>query len=228
MVAFAGATGTRKFYSDQHSSATMMDYPVIADVDADDHAEIVVCHGGYSSAISVYGDLDNSWAPARKVWNQHAYSISNINDDLTVPTTAAPGFTESNTWHSGIAGSGAALQDDLEIEIAQVCTDECSEGVVYVTLRLRNRGPEPVAAGLSTALYARSGSGNVLLATTITTDPIDAGMSSAGVVLTIESDDLVGATGLVAVIDDDGTGTGAIEECAEQNNDVSYLGELCE
>jgi hypothetical protein len=228
MIAFEGATGVRKFYSNQHSSATMMDYPVIADVDADDHAEIVVCHDGYSSAISVYGDLDDSWASARTVWNQHAYSISNINDDLSVPTTATPGFTTHNTWHSGIAGTGEAVLDDLEIEIAEVCTDECGQGVVYVTVRLRNRGAESIGAGLSVALYARIGGSNVLLTTTTSADPIDSGMSSAGVVLTVDADDLAGADALVAVIDDDGTGTGVIAECAEQNNDFTWSGDLCE
>ena len=47
MAAYDGATGALKFYSTEHSSATIFDYPVIADVDGDDHAEIVVCHDGY-------------------------------------------------------------------------------------------------------------------------------------------------------------------------------------
>jgi len=25
--------------------------------------------------VTVYGDKDKSWRPARKIWNQHAYSI---------------------------------------------------------------------------------------------------------------------------------------------------------
>ena len=29
-------------------------------------------------AVTVYGDTDKSWPPGRKVWNQHAYSITNV------------------------------------------------------------------------------------------------------------------------------------------------------
>ncbi len=228
MSAFEGATGQRKFYSSEHASATMMDYPVIADVDGDDHAEIVVCHGGYSTALSVYGDQDNSWAPARGLWNQHAYSINNINDDLTVPTTATPAFTDNNTWHAGVAGTGEGLFHDLEVEIVEVCTDECDEGVVYVTIRMRNRGEQPVPAGLSAALYAQTAGTNTLLATITAPADIPGGTSSEGLLLTVDGAALAGADALVAIVDDDGTGTGVIEECAEQNNDYTFSGPFCE
>ncbi|MFT5686802.1 MAG: hypothetical protein ACI8RZ_007759, partial [Myxococcota bacterium] len=210
-----------------HASATMMDYPVIADVDNDDHAEIIVCHAGYTSALSVYGDLDDSWAPAREVWNQHAYDISNINDDLTLPSPATPGFADSNTWHSGVSGAGSGLTVDLEAEIAEVCIDECDAGVVYVTLRARNRSEGEIAAGLSIALYATISGTNTLIATT-TAPAIPSAYSTEGITLTIDAADLDGAEALVAIVDDDGTGTGVIEECSEQNNDATFSGPFCE
>jgi len=228
MAAFDGATGAIKFHSTKHNSATMMDYPVIADVDGDDHAEIVVCHAGYSVAMSVYGDFDNTWASARTVWNQHAYSINNINDDLTLPASPAPAFADGNTWHAGVAGDGSGLIDDLEAEIVEVCTEECGEGVVYVTVRIRNRSEEAVPAGVRGALYARSGGLDTLVGFVVTDAEIPSATSSEGLTMTVDAGLLDGAGALVFVVDDDGYGNGAIDECSEQNNDFVYSDALCD
>jgi uncharacterized repeat protein (TIGR02543 family) len=67
-------------------SGTANEYPLILDVNNDGHAEFVIVAGGdnaQTGTVRIYG-LD-SWAPARKVWNQYAYNAVNINDDLTVP-----------------------------------------------------------------------------------------------------------------------------------------------
>jgi gliding motility-associated-like protein len=63
---------------------TIMQYPVIADVDMDGTADIVVCGG---STLNVLKSSGSPWASARKVWNQYMYNSVNINEDLTVPTT---------------------------------------------------------------------------------------------------------------------------------------------
>ena len=228
MIAFDGATGAVKFYSTEHASGTMMDYPAIADVDADDQAEIVVCHDGYSSAMSVYGDKDSSWPPARQVWNQHAYSISNINDDLSVPTTAVPGFSATNTWHSAIASDGYGLVDDLEGSILEVCEDDCDSGTVRVVVRVDNKGLEVLPAGVNLALYGDIGAYRYLLAQHTTEADIDSGWSSQGVEFTLVTDQLEQVERLYLVVDDDGTGTGAIAECSETNNTFEWAGPFCQ
>ena len=43
--------------------------------------------GKLISGVRVIEDAANSWMGTRVVWNQHAYSITNINDDLTVPAS---------------------------------------------------------------------------------------------------------------------------------------------
>ena len=89
-----GTTGTNK-KTIACNSWTMNEYPVIADVDGDGHANIVVLgkpaaasHGNgylyvFNCDLSVAGATP--WAPARKVWNQWGYNTVNINEDLTVP-----------------------------------------------------------------------------------------------------------------------------------------------
>ena len=76
-------------------SWTMNEYPVVADVTGGGHANIVVLgkpaaasHGNgylyvFEHDLSVSGAIP--WAPTRKVWNQWAYNVVNINEDLTVP-----------------------------------------------------------------------------------------------------------------------------------------------
>ena len=229
MAAYDGATGALKFYSTDHASNTMFDYPVIADVDADDQAEIVVCHNGFGPALSVYGDQDQSWVTARKVWNQHPYSIGNINDDLSVPINPTPGFADHNTWHSAISTSGLGLVHDLEGEIIDVCDVQCLEGTVYVSVRVLNKSAEEVVpAGTPMTLYKIvSGEQSLVMSFALNQD-VSPGMSSTGIVLELPSEDVADADSLRFVVDDDGTGTGSIAECAESNNAWNWDGPFCQ
>jgi uncharacterized membrane protein/PKD repeat protein len=87
---YDGRTGTILFNEPQAYSATGTDIPVAADVDLDGYLEVVVpAHGG----IRVFG-FDGVWGPARPLWNQLNYHITNINDDLTVP------YSEFNSWQT--------------------------------------------------------------------------------------------------------------------------------
>ena len=228
MVVLDGQTGARRFVNSEHGSNTMFDYPTVADVDNDGEAEIVVCHNSFGSAVSVYGDRSGAWRPARKVWNQHAYDINNINDDLTVPTFAEPGFTVHNTWHSSVPADLGAIGLDLSGEILAVCEDDCSSGVVYVTFRARNVAGEAVGEDISMTLYAVDADG-VLRAVegAVISGGIDSGWSSDAVVVAVPAAEVDGAEALQLQVDDDGTGTGAYAECAEFNNVFVWPGPFC-
>jgi cytidine deaminase len=76
--------------------------------------------------------------PARAVWNQHAYDITNINDDLSVPTDPVPGFADHNTWHSAQPSDLGAIGEDLSGEILAVCQDECADGTVFTGCNVEN------------------------------------------------------------------------------------------
>jgi hypothetical protein len=73
-------------------SGTLAEYPVTADVDNDGEAEIIVTGTPPNTTTNERGYVyifnpptGTRWAPARKVWNQYAYNVVNINEDLTVP-----------------------------------------------------------------------------------------------------------------------------------------------
>jgi len=67
--------------------------PVIADVDGDGHAEIVVASkGGYAcdgkvapGGLTVFRDADGRWAYARRIWNQHTFHVTNVEEDGSIP-----------------------------------------------------------------------------------------------------------------------------------------------
>ncbi len=86
LVILEGATGQTKF-SDNCSSATHIENPLILDVDADGQTEVLIaCGAGFAGGnIICYEAVGTPGIASRQVWNQHAYFSTNINDDLSVP-----------------------------------------------------------------------------------------------------------------------------------------------
>ena len=231
VVAYDGATGAVKFYSTKHASPTMMDYPVVADVDADGHAEIVLGHSGYQRAFSVYGAQDNSWAATRTIHNQHAYSINNVNDDATIPQTPLYNFETHNTYHAAPSNStftGPDTWTDLQGEIVDVCDTVCGDDPVLVVARLVNRGTTEVPAGIPLTLYATLGTEHLYIDTLLTTLPVPAGFAGEVLEFEVSSTIIAGADGMWLQADDNGQGGGVLLECSEDNNEFLTTGPFCE
>lgn len=88
---YDGNDGT-EIYRSPKSSGTTYELPLVVDVDGDGKAEIVgVGSDGPQKGIYVWGD-DENWTTTRKIWNQHSYHITNINDDGSIPPV------EANSW----------------------------------------------------------------------------------------------------------------------------------
>lgn len=80
-------------YTRMMAAGTGIEYPVVSDVNGDGSAEILVTGllDDYAYYDIGYGGLHifgspESWGPARKVWNQYMYHVTNVNEDLTIPT----------------------------------------------------------------------------------------------------------------------------------------------
>jgi hypothetical protein len=91
---YESATGNDRFTA-CNTSGTLIELPVVADVDNDGQADIVVVSNAYAfacangirtSGVRVFSSQDNNWVRTRRIWNQHAYSVTNIEEDGTVPT----------------------------------------------------------------------------------------------------------------------------------------------
>ena len=87
LVILEGHTGN-KILTYPLPHLTGFDRPIIADIDGDAQAEIVVegyLNNSKEVHLFAFESAGAPWAPARPVWNQYAYHSTNINDDLTVP-----------------------------------------------------------------------------------------------------------------------------------------------
>lgn len=83
-----GATGAIK-WEDICTSATHIENPLILDVDNDGQTEIIIECGAPGDPshghVVAYEAVGTPGITSRKVWNQHGYFSTNINDDLSVP-----------------------------------------------------------------------------------------------------------------------------------------------
>ncbi|MEM6992046.1 MAG: VCBS repeat-containing protein [Myxococcota bacterium] len=87
------------------ASWTANEGPVVADVDNDGSAEIVVVSNqGYDDAvqppIQVFRDADDRWVPARRIWNQHGYHVTNVREDGTIPQVQPKHWETLNTFRT--------------------------------------------------------------------------------------------------------------------------------
>ena len=208
-----------------HDSGTTNEYPKIVDVDGDGEAEIV--HG---DSLGLYAiGAEEGWAPTRQVWNQHAYWITNVNDDLSIPSPTTQNWPEYNSFRSGDlrvnGGQGARLVDAKPF-VHDICEVECGEGVLQLALSPNNEGLADATLGVDLAVYAEQTDGTRILLEVLTAEDLHrAGYATEGHELRIALTDLPTGT-LILVADDDGTGTGAINECDETNNELHLEG-LC-
>lgn len=83
-----GATGN-VIWEDVCLSFTHIENPLILDVDADGKTEILIECGTngskFSGTVFAYEAVGTPNISTRKVWNQHGYFNTHINDDLSVP-----------------------------------------------------------------------------------------------------------------------------------------------
>jgi hypothetical protein len=85
------------------TSGTWIEYPVVSDIDNDGSAEIVVVSNRYQGeapTVQVIRDAEDRWIQARRIWNQHTYHVTNVNEDGTIPQFEQPSWENLNTFRS--------------------------------------------------------------------------------------------------------------------------------
>ena len=91
-----------------NSTASLWEYPVVADLEGDNNAELVVVSNNFDSrwsinnGVTVYGAADSSkpWKNATRIWNQHSYHQTNISQDGKIPKVEKPSWLNNNTYRS--------------------------------------------------------------------------------------------------------------------------------
>jgi len=156
---YEGATGTVLFDTCS-TNGTILEQPVVADVDGDGQANVVVvsnaryreCLEGSETAISgvrVYGSADGDWVRTRRVWNQHAYHITNVNEDASIPQREAPNWDdpELNNFRLNRQPGNAFAAADAVLALAPLCSESA------ITATVRNLGESVIPAGAVVGVY---------------------------------------------------------------------------
>jgi hypothetical protein len=185
---YEGSTGNVLF-SSPASSGTGQELPVICDVDGDFATEIVVARAtnppltpcpttdplapdagdaGAPPFVKAGGfvilrDPLDRWVPSRPIWNQHAYSITNVTDDGRIPKASTllrnweqPGMNNFRQNTQGSLGKLALADLTAQIEnLSGLCSGE--SGTFPLTTRVCNRGTNPVQDGVTIAFYSAAG-----------------------------------------------------------------------
>ncbi len=216
---FRGTDGAIRFQTPS-SSCTAYEYPAVADVDGDGEAEIVTtannnCGFGPHRGVFVYGDASGTWVPTRKMWNQHTYHITNINDNGTIPTTEQNNWETFNNYRENLQTFPPALAaPDLTASYLQF---NLGIGTMSITARIGNGGAMPVGSGVPVAFYdGNPAAGGVLLGRVSLSGPLDPGQFKDVSITGLPT--LVGTHDIYVVADDNGTATGTLRECDETNN----------
>jgi hypothetical protein len=100
----------------ERTARASMANPVVADADNDGAAELILVGsepedaGGageiapHTSVIFIQND-DDRFAPTRRIWNQHAYHVTNIREDARVPVEQQPHWVGPNGFRTNPAPS---------------------------------------------------------------------------------------------------------------------------
>jgi hypothetical protein len=227
---FDGATGDVRLEDAGHASRTLHEYPTIADIDGDSSSEIIVPNGGGHNdeeltGLYALGPAEGVWLMSRQVWNQHAYSITNVNDDLSIPSSAASNWPDHNNFRSGdVNPSSAGLSPDA-VPLAEVCTEQCDAGKLVLRIRIGNAGAGGLRFGLPVAIYSEVDGGWTLLRTLWSPAVVRPGATSETIELELDPAEV--PQGIVVVVVDDDEGMGYVPECHEDNNTIRLEGATC-
>jgi hypothetical protein len=199
-----------------NTSGTAYELPVVADVDGDGHADIVVAINdyytrGYGAGIRVYTDANNSWVPTRKIWNQHSYHITNINDDGTVPRTERNSWQVNNTYRlNAFADRGPIGAPDLTASLLRLVDNGAGQSL-SITLRVGNAGGSASPDQVPVSFYQGDPAAGGMSLGTLNLAPVAVGDYRD---VRLDNISLTGTADLYAVVDS----TSRVAECDETNN----------
>ncbi len=158
LYVYEGPTGTILFTAESHASGTLWETPLVVDIDHDFSGEIVLASNdmwweGWCG-ITVLGAVEQSWFPARGIWNQHAYSITNVDDDGRIPAHPEPPWAAYNSFRRNTLSDESVLwAANLAPYDAQWCTETCPEALT-LWVEASNSGLLDTNSGVGVSIWA--------------------------------------------------------------------------
>jgi hypothetical protein len=183
------------------------------------------------SGVRVLRDRLDRWASSRPLWNQHAYNITHINDDGTVPKTSEwkQNFKEKglNNFRANVQGPGG-VDDQPDITGALDKTGVCSSRGSTVTLtgKVCNRGYRVVGAAMPATFYLGPVADKKILCVSYTSGPVPIGDACLPVSCDVTATVPPGST-ITMVVNDDGAGHATTVECDATNDTDGVVIDAC-
>jgi len=114
--------------------------------EGDEEARPVFCTQG-TSGVFALGDPNDAWVRTRRIWNQTAYSITNVDDQGVIPRYPEPSWATFNTYRANRQGEVPLNAADLTITHVQIDTSECPFGQRF-TIQIANIGDVTAPPGV--------------------------------------------------------------------------------
>lgn len=172
-------------------------------------------HENCAAGVRVYRDALDRWAASRSVWNQHAYSVTNVGDDGAIPRSSewARNWEDPalNNFRQNVQGGvGPVPAPDLTVRLGEA---DCNPpGVITWAAEVCNRGAARVDPGVQVEIRDGGPDGAVLCtATTL-------GILDPGHCVPVSCTSDFGLAGAPWAQVDSG---GARAECEEGNNSAA-------
>ena len=161
---FRGPDGS-VLHDECNTSGTLREFPIVVDVDNDDQAEIVVMENDYASSLTcpgepnghgihVFGHPRGQWVRTRRIFNQHTYHVTNIEEDGTVPVRERANWTvpNLNNFRQNVQPDGLFDAPDAALADLSASTRACPTSL-ELSVRVVNRGAAGMPAGIPVTFY---------------------------------------------------------------------------
>ena len=166
-----------------------------------------------NAQYGIYVFADDIWRGAGRIWNQHTYHITNVNDDATIPAHEPFGWLLDNSYRASATASCPFSIPDLTASHLRATT---VGSATRLTVRIGNAGARTVPRSVPVAFYdGDPRAGGVLLDVAFTSIYLEGGFFED---VSLEVSNLITSGTIWVATDDDGTGGSRIYELNEANN----------
>ncbi len=113
-------------------------------------------HPGGVAGLRVYADANDQWVPSRRIWNQHAYAITHVNENGTIPKTSQWKNNweqpKLNNFRQNVPGDVNA-QGLADATAGASNAFSCKDGTALLSVPICNRGALPMPSGVPVGFY---------------------------------------------------------------------------
>jgi hypothetical protein len=130
------------------------------------------------AGVRVYHDFADRWVRSRPLWNQHAYSITNVNDDGTIPQTSkwTPNWKSATPKYNDFRKNSPGNNDPTKSPdlTAKGSSSICKDGKLTLSVQVCNRGAAKAPSNYTVTFYQGSSADpSKAICTATTTKPLE-------------------------------------------------------